>query len=65
MSGNVVTLNEVDPDSLSIDASGNLVLVNQAVSALVYVAHPGTHSQSDSRTLVARSEATAGPAAAR
>ena len=52
MSGNVVTLNEVDPDSLSIDASGNLVLVNQAGSELVFIAHPGTPSQSVSRTLV-------------
>jgi hypothetical protein len=52
MSGQAVTLNEVDPDSMSIDASGNLVLVNQAGSELVFIANPGTASQSVSRTLV-------------
>jgi hypothetical protein len=52
ISGQVVTLNEVDPDSMSIDASGKLVLVNQAGSELVFIANPGTASQSVSRTLV-------------
>ncbi|GAC1329691.1 MAG: hypothetical protein NVS9B2_12180 [Steroidobacteraceae bacterium] len=52
MSGQPVTLNEVDPDSLSIDASGNLVLVNQGGSEIVYIANPGTASQTVSRTLV-------------
>jgi hypothetical protein len=52
ISGQVVTLNEVDPDSMSIDASGNLVLVNQAGSELVFIANPGTASQSVARTLV-------------
>ncbi|MDP9049287.1 MAG: hypothetical protein M3O31_00980 [Acidobacteriota bacterium] len=52
MSGKAVTLNEVDPDSLSIDATGRLVLVNQAGSELVFIANPGTRSQTVSRTLV-------------
>jgi hypothetical protein len=52
ISKQMVTLNEVDPDSLSIDASGNLVLVNQAGSELVFIANPGTASQKISRTLV-------------
>jgi len=52
MSGQAVTLNEVDPDSMSIDASGNLVLVNQAGSELVFIANPGAATQSVSRTLV-------------
>lgn len=44
-----VTLNEVDPDSLSVDAKGDLVLVNQAGSELVYISNPGTSQQSVSR----------------
>jgi len=52
MSGQAVSLNEVDPDSLAIDASGNLVLVNQGGSALVFIANPGSDSQTVSRTLV-------------
>jgi hypothetical protein len=52
ISGQTVTLNEVDPDSMSIDASGDLVLVNQAGSELVFIVNPGTPSQSVSRTLV-------------
>jgi len=52
MSGQAVTLNEVDPDSMAIDASGNLVLVNQAGSELVFIANPGAPSQSVSRLLV-------------
>ena len=41
-----VTLNEVDPDSMSIDPTGQLVLVNQGGSELVFVANPGAASQS-------------------
>jgi hypothetical protein len=52
MSGQTVTLNEVDPDSMSIDALGNLVLVNQAGSELVFITNPGTATQVVSRTLV-------------
>lgn len=52
MTNQPVTLNEVDPDSLSVDASGNLVLVNQGGSELVFIANPGTAAQKVSRTLV-------------
>jgi hypothetical protein len=52
MSGQTVSLNEVDPDSLAIDAAGNLVLVNQGGSELVFIANPGRDSQTVSRTLV-------------
>ena len=44
-----VTLNEVDPDSLTIDQQGNLVLVNQAGSELVTIQNPGTPTQQVSR----------------
>jgi hypothetical protein len=52
MSNQPVTLNEVDPDSMTIDASGNLVLVNQAGSELVFISNPGTATQKVTRTLV-------------
>ena len=52
ISKQTVTLNEVDPDSLSIDAAGNLVLVNQAGSELVFIENPGTAGQKVARTLV-------------
>jgi hypothetical protein len=44
-----VTLNEVDPDSLSIDDHGQLVLVNQGGSELVFIKSPGTPQQVVSR----------------
>jgi sugar lactone lactonase YvrE len=44
-----VTLNLTDPDSLSTDGKGNLVLVSQADSALIIISHPGTSQQSVSR----------------
>jgi hypothetical protein len=47
-----VTLNEVDPDSLSIDSSGDLVLVNQAGQELVFLADAGTAGQSVTRVAV-------------
>jgi sugar lactone lactonase YvrE len=40
-----VTLNLTDPDSLSVDAKGNLVLVGQADSQLITIANPGTAQQ--------------------
>ena len=43
--GKPVTLNEVDPDSLSVDPAGDVVLVNQAGSELVFVQRPGTAQQ--------------------
>jgi hypothetical protein len=47
-----VTLNEIDPDSMTIDAKGDLVLVNQAGAELVFISNPGTPSQTVSRTQV-------------
>ena len=52
MSGRPVTLNEVDPDSMTLDATGNLVLVNQAGSELVFIHNPGTPAQTVTRTIV-------------
>lgn len=40
-----VVLNEVDPDSMTVDPSGRLVLVNQGGSELVLIANPGTATQ--------------------
>lgn len=48
-SGSKVALNEVDPDSLTIDPAGDLVLDNQGGSELVFLHHPGTSSQTVSR----------------
>ncbi len=42
-------LNEVDPDSLSVDSQGNLVLVNQGGNEIVFIGHPGTAQQTVSR----------------
>lgn len=47
-----VTLNLTDPDSLSVDSKGQLVLVSQADSEIVFIKNPGTPQQSVSRTLV-------------
>jgi hypothetical protein len=47
-----VTLNEVDPDSMTIDPTGQLVLVNQGGSELVFVANPGGAGQSVTNTPV-------------
>ena len=44
-----VTLNLTDPDSLSTDGKGDLVLVSQGDSELVSIAHPGEPSQAVSR----------------
>ena len=52
ISGKPVTLNLTDPDSLSVDSKGQLVLVSQADSELVFIKHPGTPQQSVTRTLV-------------
>ena len=43
------TLNEVDPDSMTVDSSGQLVLVNQAGSELVFLKDPGTPQQTVTR----------------
>jgi hypothetical protein len=47
-----VTLNEVDPDSLSQDTKGNLVMMNQAGSEIVTITDPGTAQQKVSRLAV-------------
>jgi len=47
-----VTLNLTDPDSLSTDSKGDLVLVSQADSELVFIANPGTAQQTVSVTPV-------------
>jgi hypothetical protein len=44
-----VQLNEIDPDSMSVAPQGDLVLVNQAGSEIVYISNPGTSQQSVSR----------------
>jgi hypothetical protein len=44
-SGGLVTLNLTDPDSMSVDPLGNIVLDSQADSELVFVRHVGTPSQ--------------------
>lgn len=46
------TLNEVDPDSMTVDPSGQLVLVNQAGSELVFLKNPGTPQQTVTRVPV-------------
>ncbi len=44
-----VTLNLTDPDSLTTDGKGNLVLISQADSEIVILSNPGTAQQSVSR----------------
>jgi len=44
-----VTLNLTDPDSLSTDNKGNLVLVSQGDSELIMIGNPGTAQQTVSR----------------
>jgi hypothetical protein len=43
------TLNEIDPDSMTIDPTGQLVLVNQAGSELVFIKNPGAGNQAVTR----------------
>ena len=43
------SLNEVDPDSMTVDTNGDLVLVNQAGSELVFLKNPGTPQQTVTR----------------
>jgi hypothetical protein len=49
ITNSTVKLNEIDPDSMTIDPKGDLVLVNQAGSELVFISNPGTAQQSVSR----------------
>lgn len=44
-----VTLNLTDPDSLTVDPRGNIVLDSQADSELVFIRHPLTEEQSVGR----------------
>jgi sugar lactone lactonase YvrE len=44
-----VTLNEVDPDSLTNDTKGNLILINQGGSEIVTISNPGTAQQKVTR----------------
>ncbi len=45
--GAPVTLNLQDPDSLTVDPAGDLVLDSQADNELVFVLNPGSPSQSE------------------
>ena len=45
-------LNEVDPDSMTVDTNGDLVLVDQAGSELVFLKNPGTPQQTVTRMSV-------------
>ncbi len=47
-----VTLNEVDPDSMTVDSKGNLILINQGGNEIVYLTNPGTPQQKVSRLSV-------------
>lgn len=49
ISKQTVTLNLQDPDSLSTDGKGNLVLVSQGDSEIITISNPGTSSQAVSR----------------
>jgi hypothetical protein len=44
-SGTTVTLNLQDPDSMTLDPPGNIVLDSQADQELIYVTHPGRPDQ--------------------
>jgi hypothetical protein len=48
-SGNTVTLNLTDPDSMTIDPRGNIVVDDQQDSVLVFVRHPLTDEQTVGR----------------
>ena len=45
VTGASVTLNEADPDSLSTNLEGDLVLMNQSGSEVVFIRDPGTAQQ--------------------
>jgi DNA-binding beta-propeller fold protein YncE len=52
ISGTSTTLNLTDPDSFSVDNKGQLVLVSQGDSRLVFIANPGTPQQTVTTTPV-------------
>jgi hypothetical protein len=47
-----VSLNEVDPDSMTVDLNGELVLIDQGGSEIVMIASPGTAQQKVTRVPV-------------
>ena len=47
-----VTLNMTDPDSVSIDSHGNLVVDSQADAELIFIHNPGTSKQTVTRLAV-------------
>lgn len=53
--GATVTLNLTDPDSLTIDARGNIVLDSQADGELVFIRHPLADNQQVGRILITKS----------
>jgi hypothetical protein len=46
LTGKPVVLNLTDPDSMTVDPTGNLVFVSQADNELIFVHNPGTAQQS-------------------
>jgi hypothetical protein len=46
--GATTTLNLIDPDAMTHDRNGNLVLTDETQNQLIFVQHPGTTSQSQS-----------------
>jgi sugar lactone lactonase YvrE len=44
-----VSLNEVDPDSLTVDTKGNLILIDQGGLEIVSISNPGTPQQKVTR----------------
>jgi hypothetical protein len=60
--GKTVTLNLTDPDSLTIDPRGNIVLDSQADSELVFIRHPFTDEQTVGRLSI--TSPVTGPAGA-
>jgi len=57
--GKSVTLNLLDPDSMTVDPRGNIVLDSQADSELIFIRHPFTQQQTAGR--LALSSSVTGP----
>ena len=53
--GTTVQLNLTDPDSMTIDPRGNIVLDSQADGELVFIRHPGGENQQVGRILITNS----------
>jgi hypothetical protein len=60
--GTSVTLNLTDPDSMTIDPRGNIVLDDQGDSVLVFIRHPLTDEQTVGRLNITSSATGAGGA---